>query len=535
MFNKNYKNEPINLLFNQNIDDSLTKYLDTKYYISHLEDENIDKLVFTFDTDFCSLCIMALEDNEYNNDTINMNRCDWKLDNIVNGYKNYMLIIKSNDNKLKGKDLTKVKFISKISSQIRNNNDNLYYSLKISKQVNNLPMIINVDSINNEIAQLDIETGLAYYAIRVQEYQIINEVDILVISEEKIINDNINLYAKIISQEEYNKDGFSEELIKNFTNYEIKSENDVKNHLNIRILLNKNKEEDKIIFLVVKCDNINKVDTLMNHYVKIMVAFYRPNTNNALKNKNIKLYNLEHQSPKFFFPLSKNKYSIAEINCLKGEGEIIIDTLNNDNIIDKDNNLINLNCGNNKEYKIVLDMNIMYSNSNYDEDKFSAIKIMNKNYSVSKGNTLLFYISYYNKNIRNNIEFIDINKENKIYYPIINNIKNHKSLSYYLNINDLDNDNLLIEISFNYKYVKDENNVNVLSSLINDEFIYENVINEQQIVFSPLYGKNYYNKNNKNIYILFENNELKKYKNNFGYVLVSIANNYFNFGIDIVF
>ena len=30
-------------------------------------------------------------------------------------------------------------------------------------------MVINVDSINNEIAQLDSNTGLAYYAIKIFE------------------------------------------------------------------------------------------------------------------------------------------------------------------------------------------------------------------------------------------------------------------------------------------------------------------------------------------------------------------------------
>ena len=538
MFNKNYKNEPINLLFNQNIDDSLTKYVNTKYYISHLEDENINKLVFTFNSDFCSLCIIIEDTTNTNKDDINYNnynKCDWKLDNIVNGYKNYMLSIKSTDNKLKGKDLTKVKFISKISSQIKNINDNLFYSLKISKQVNNLPMIINVDSINNEIAQLDIETGLAYYAIRIQEYQIINEVDLLVISEEKIINDNIKLYGKIISQEEYNKEGITMELINNFTSYDILSDNEVPNHMNIKIFHNRDKEEDKIIFLLVKCDSIDKVDSLMNHYVKIMVAFYKTNTNNALKNNNFKLYNLEHQSPKFFFPLRKNKYSIVDINCLKGEGEITIDSLNDNAINNDENSLIDLTCGRDKEYKIVLDMNSIYYSYNFnaEEDKFAAIKMKNKNYSVSKGNIFLFYISYFNKYITNNIEVIDVYKDSKIYYPIINNIKNHKSLSYYLNINDLDNTDLLVEISFNNKYVKNEDNLNVLSALVNDEIIYENMLNEQQIIFSPLYGKNYYNKNNKNIYVFFEKDELKKYKKNFGYALISISNNYLNYNIDI--
>ena len=532
MIRKNYRNEPINLLFNQNIDDSITKNANTQYYISHLENENINKLVFTFNSDYCSLCIIMIDNNDNNYDLKKLNKCDWKLDNIVNGYRNYMLSIKSTDSKLKNKNLTSIKFISKISSQIRNNNENLYYSLKINKQVNNLPMIINVDSINNEIAQLDTETGIAYYAIRIQEYQIINEIDLIVISEEKIINDNIFLYAKIISQEDYNKYGFNDTLInEDYTNYEIKSNNELKNHLNIRIFHNADKEEDKIIFLVVKCNTINKVDSLMNHYVKIMVAFYKPNTNNSLKNNNFKLYNIQHQSPKFFIPLSENKYSIVVVNCLKGEGEITFDNLNNkqyEEIID-----MNCNADKNKEYKFVMDLNNFYHDYDKNNEKFTSIKIKTKNYSVSKDNSFIFYISYYNKNIRNNIEIIDINKESKIFYPIINNIKNHNSLSYYLNINDVYDNDLLIEISFNNKYVKDENNLSLLSALINDEFIYQNIINEQQIIFSPSYGKNYYNKENKNIYILFKNDEIKKYKSNFGYALISISNKYFNYDINI--
>ena len=71
--------------------------------------------------------------------------------------------------------------------------------------------------------------------------------------------------------------------------------------------------------------------------------------------------------------------------------------------------------------------------------------------------------------------------------------------------------------------------LNILSALINEEFIYENIINEQQVIFSPLYGKIYYNEKNKAIYILFKKSDLNKYKSNFGYVLISIINDYFNY------
>ena len=45
-----------------------------------------------------------------------------------------MINIKSTDSKLIGKDLTSVKFVSKISSLLINNKDNLFYSLKIIQQ-----------------------------------------------------------------------------------------------------------------------------------------------------------------------------------------------------------------------------------------------------------------------------------------------------------------------------------------------------------------------------------------------------------------
>ena len=328
MLNKYNKIEPTTLLFNQFIDDSITKYIDTKYYISHLENENINRLVFTFDSDFCSLCIIMI-DNINNNGDIdlqNIKKCDWKLNNNIYGYKNYMLSINSNDKKLEGKNLTSVKFISKISSHIISNKDNLFYSLKINMQIISLPMIINVDSTNNEIAQLDIQTGLAYYAIRVHEYQIINEINLCVISDEKIINDNLILYAKIIRQEDYNQDGFTQNLFnEDFNKYNITSSNvnnNPYNFLNIKIPDN-GKDEDKIIFLVVKCNSINKVDKLINHYVKIMVAFYKPNANTSLKINNFKLYNLYLESPQFFIPLTQNKYSIVIINYLKGKERLI--------------------------------------------------------------------------------------------------------------------------------------------------------------------------------------------------------------------
>ena len=87
IFNKNYKNEPTNLVFNQNIDDSITQFSKNKYYVSHLENENINKLVFTFNSDFCSLCIIMLPSDEVF-DKNRMTKCTWKSDNLVNGYKN---------------------------------------------------------------------------------------------------------------------------------------------------------------------------------------------------------------------------------------------------------------------------------------------------------------------------------------------------------------------------------------------------------------------------------------------------------------
>ena len=534
MFHKNNKNYPTNLLFNQNIDDSITKYIDTKYYISYLENENIDELIFTFNSDFCSLCIMMVDEEE-DFDIKKMNKCDWKLDNILNGYKNYMLSIKANDNKLKGKNLTSIQFISKISSHIRHNKDNLFYSLKINKQNTEYPKIINVDSNNNEIAQLDSQTGIAYYAIRIHEYQIINEINLCVISDEKIINDNLVLYAKVIRQEDFNEDGFNDTLFnENYSMYDISSNNNIdnapKNYLKVSIP--KDKEEDKIVLLLVKCNSMSKVDILINHYVKIMVAFYKSNANTSLKNNNIKFYNLHLESPKFFIPLIQDKYSIVVINCLKGKGKIIISDQNN---VKKNEIMIDSTVS--TEYKIVLDLT---SDKNFNmENKFASLKVDNAHENVNK-NSFMFYIYFYNKNIKNNIEYLDANKNNIFFYPILYNIQKHKSLSYYLNINNLDlinysHNDILIEMSFNNVYIKKgsngnyNTNSNAIGALINDEFIYENVINEQQIIFSPIYSKIFHNLNKNKIYFLFKKNETNIYKQNFGYFLISIGNDYFNY------
>ena len=64
-------------------------------------------------------------------------------------------------------------------------------------------------------------------------------------------------------------------------------------HLHINIPKDRN-SDDKIIFLVVKCNSMNQLDSYLNHYVKIMVAFYKPNANTSLRTNNFRLYNLYH-------------------------------------------------------------------------------------------------------------------------------------------------------------------------------------------------------------------------------------------------
>ena len=519
MFNKNYKNEPTNLVFNQNIDDSITQYTTKKYYISHLENESINQLVFTFNSEFCSLCIIMLKKEEIF-DPKRMTKCTWKSDNLINGYKNYMLSIKNTDRKLIGKDLTSVKFVSRISSILINNNNNLFYSLKVSQQNTNLPLIINVDSSNNEIAQLNSETGLAYYAIKVFAYQILSEIDLCIISDEKIINDNLVLYAKIIREEDFNNDGFNSSLFnEDYEKYEIKSGENLKNYLHVK-LPNYDSHNDKILFIVVKCNSMNKLDRYLNHYVKIMVAFYKPNANTSLRTNNYRLYSLYLENLKLFIPLIKNKYSIIVIHCLKGKGQITIEDEKNEL-----KNEILLDYMNKKDYKIVLDLR-----GDYDiYDKFASIKIKNMDENVND-NPFLFYIYFYYKNSENNLEVINPNKNNAIFYPIINNIPKHKSLAFYFNLNEIkDNNDLLIEMSFNNQYINDNSNLNVLGALINDEFIYQNTINEQLFINSPLYAKPYYNPDTKRIYYAFKIDEINKFKKNFGYCLISFSNNIINY------
>ena len=61
MFNKRYKNDPTNLVLNQNIDDSITPYMANKYYISHFENEIINQLVSAFNSYYYSLYIIRIQ------------------------------------------------------------------------------------------------------------------------------------------------------------------------------------------------------------------------------------------------------------------------------------------------------------------------------------------------------------------------------------------------------------------------------------------------------------------------------------------
>ena len=503
-YNNNY--EITSLLFNQNIDDSLTNNIQNKYYISSLENQKINQLVFTFDSYYCSLCINILgNSNNYKN------KCDWKLDNIVNGYKNYMLTIKDNDNKLKGKNLTSVYFLTKISSKIYDDNSNKLYSLKINKQLNNLPNIINVDSTNNEIAQIDTETGLTYYFIRVQSYQPINELNLYVLSEETIINDNLVLYAKIIDQDEFNKEGYNENLFKeNYKDYNFTSkDNKIKNYLKIDLGKNKYSESknDKIVFLVVKCEILQNINKLMNHYVKIMTSFYKPSQNTGIKQFNYYFYNLESDSPEFYLPTIKNKYSVISINSIEGKETFKI---NDENLIDIESS---------KNYLIILDRE--------ENENFANIRITNK-----ENKSFLFYIYYYLKNTRDNLFVLNPNKENIISFHNINNISKHKSLFFYFNLNEIqfnENEKIIIQVNIDDKYLNKNEKLNILSSIISDDFIYENTKSEQYIINSPIYGDCYFDKDNNMIYTLFNGTDIKKYIHYFKYALIAISNDYINY------
>ena len=303
-------------------------------------------------------------------------------------------------------------------------------------------------------------------------------------------NDNLVLYATIINQEDFNNDGFNESLFKNdYQKYEIRSSEYPKNYLHIK-LPNDGKSKDKIIFLVVKCNSMYNLDPYLNHYVKIMVAFYKPNSNTSLRTNNYRLYNLYLENLKLFIPLIKNKYSNVVIHCLKGKGQITIEDEKNEI-----KNEISVDSMNNKEYKIVLDLK-----NNYDsEDKFASIKIKNTNENVND-KPFLFYITFFFKNSENNLEVINPNKNNAIFYPMINNSPKHKSMAFYFNLNEIKDDNdLLVEVSFNNQYINNNENLNVLGALINDEFIFQNTINEQLFINSPLYAKPYYNSMTKRI------------------------------------
>jgi hypothetical protein len=145
-------------------------------------------------------------------------------------------------------------------------------------------------------------------------------------------------------------------------------------------------------------------------------------------------------------------------------------------------------------------------------------------------NPFLFYITFYYKSSDNNLEVINPNKNNIIFYPIINNIQKHKSIAFYLNLNEIKyNNDLLIEVSFNNQYINDNINLNTLSALINDEFIFQNTINEQFFVQSPLHSKSYYDSKEKKIYYLFKMSEVNQFKKYFSYCFISFSNNIINY------
>ena len=103
-------------------------------------------------------------------------------------------------------------------------------------------------------------------------------------------------------------------------------------------------------------------------------------------------------------------------------------------------------------------------------------------------------------------------------------------MAYYFNLNEIkDINDLLIEVSFNNEYINYNSNLNALGALINDEFIFQNTINEQYFIQSPLYSKSYYNSDSKKLYFLFNMNEINKFKKYFSYCFISFSNSIINY------
>ena len=512
-------NRPINLFFNREINDYISKDFNEKYYISKLENENIDSLFFTFKSKYCKLCVILIKDKNINEDNIDITeyknkKCDWEFNNeseILNK-KEYMFNINMDNEKLKGNKLNKIKILSKIYTDIKDNTNNLYYSLKINRKQKDLPLIVKVDSTNNDMTILDNETGLGYYEIHIQDYQLIREIHIFVSSDELIIQNNIVLYAKVFSMEEYNNNGFNKKVIQSIINSNNGNLNsNIKNYLHLNLEGDNN---DKIILLIVKCLCIDKLPKSINHYIRIMTSFYKSSLNTSIKSYNYKLYEVGIHPINFFIPLIDNKYSIIIINSIKGKGKIMINNKYEIIIDDAKNN-----------YKIILDKE--------KNENFVSVTVYNNIKSLNSEDSFIFYIYLLFENMSNYIYQISPKKNNYIFYPNIDNIKDNNYFSFYYDFSYLFEYNrkkdifnyIIFEIQFlNESFlIKDYNLFDINCSMINKE----NIINNKNIIEQNSLSDIYYNENSGYLYIIFniDNNIVIDQTYNYKYFYISIKNN----------
>ena len=534
ILNKN-NNKPINLIFNMEISDYLPKDISEKYYISKLENDNVDSLFFTFNSKFCKLCVIIIKNEEKEEDEVEdidisdykKNKCDWIFSNENDlNKKEYIFNINVNDGKLKGNKLTDIKLLSKIytdNQKVNEANNSLYYSIKINKKQKDLPLIIKVDSTNNEMTILDKETGLGYYEIHLQDYQAINQLNIFVFSDELIINNNLILYAKIFTKDEYNKNGITKNEIQNIlnsknNNFEYK-DYDITNFLSLNL---GDKNDDRIILLVVKCFCMDKLSKFINHYIKIMTSYYKSSINTSIRSYNYKLYEVSSIRPvNFFIPLIRSKHSIIIINCIKGKGKIMIGQKYE----------IDINEDMQSNYKIVLDKN--------NKEDFSNVGI----YNVEKNldSNFLFYIYLLYENIVDYIYKISHQKINYIYYPNNENIMNQKYLYFYYDLSHLfefkrkayksEFKLIAFEFQFPNKFFDYKNNIDdIKCSLANYKNIINKNINDNDD--RNLIGDVFYNNVTGYIYIIFNindsriNNQINNYI--YKYILITIKNNFSN-------
>ena len=399
------------------------------------------------------------------------------------------------------------------------------FIIKNQDKIDNRNILLHFNSlVNNKLIKILVNKDFLYPVENKKEFNIMNDINILNIFENKFMNDFYNILLNY----------FDEDYIDNI--YDILYDNKIciKNDIYICILNNK-------LLYILKNNNIKEYQKIYDILVKYYnLERYIVNDTEIKKNKKIS-YNKFTGIKKLFKNRIKVKFNNKKIKQIYKNKNISNNNLNINgisnnklkDIIIENNFITDINYYNNINYTNYGDKNIIYQNEYYKPEEENKDIKQNENISIKLTNVIQKHNNV-NDNIdsNNKISFKQrINNTCKsIYHFLISideNIRDDKYFDYiqnYLNDIQTNKDFILIYTLFIILCFEIKNGIKI-KNIFSDKYNYNSFGKYVKCKKDKKFGRIIYNNNDKYIIFLIDDNKMITLeKNQFDFTNLNISN-----------